>query len=446
MNPFTRSQSPPRSPTRSHPWPPIPPPASAPDRRRRDRRRRRARGQQRRLLAGHAPGLDVLLLEKSTFPREKVCGDGLTPARHPRAASTWASTSARRPAGCTTRACASSAAGQRLHLDWPELTSFPNYGLVRPRADLDALLANRPSRPARGCTSTPRSPSRSVDRTGRVAGVNATRRRQGGRVELPRAARAHLRRRHRQARARRSASPQRQAPARRRGAPLLPAARGPTTTTWSRGWSCGTAPCEQAEPAARLRLDLRHGRRHGQRRPRRAQLVAGFQKTDYRGAADAAGSTTRPRSGACARRTRSARPAAPALPMGFNRTPHYARGLLLVGDSRRLGQPVQRRGHPVRDGVRALRRRGRVQALARPDGAAARARAASATRTGCGASWGAYYRLGGIFVKLIGNPTVMQACTRHGLPHPALMHFVLKLLANLYRPARRRSVRPGDLR
>ena len=24
-------------------------------------------------------GLDVLLLEKTTFPREKVCGDGLTP-------------------------------------------------------------------------------------------------------------------------------------------------------------------------------------------------------------------------------------------------------------------------------------------------------------------------------------------------------------------------------
>ena len=28
----------------------------------------------------------------------------------------------------------------------------------------------------------------------------------------------------------------------------------------------------------------------------------------------------------------------------------------------------------------------------------------------------------------------MQACTRHGLPHPALMRFVLKLLANLYDP------------
>ena len=27
-------------------------------------------------------GLDVLLLEKSTFPRDKVCGDGLTPVSY----------------------------------------------------------------------------------------------------------------------------------------------------------------------------------------------------------------------------------------------------------------------------------------------------------------------------------------------------------------------------
>ena len=42
-------------------------------------------------------------------------------------------------------------------------------------------------------------------------------------------------------------------------------------------------------------------------------------------------------------------------------------------------------------------------------------------------------------MKLIGNPKVMQACTRHGLPHPALMRFVLKLLANLTDP------KDGDL-
>ena len=40
-----------------------------------------------------------------------------------------------------------------------------------------------------------------------------------------------------------------------------------------------------------------------------------------------------------------------ALPMGFNRTPHYHRGLLLVGDAGGHGEPVQRRGHRLRDGI-----------------------------------------------------------------------------------------------
>ncbi len=74
-----------------------------------------------------------------------------------------------------------------------------------------------------------------------------------------------------------------------------------------------------------------------------------------------------------------------------------------------------------------------VQALARPEGPA-RERALAGYPARMREEWGAYYRLGGVFVKLIGNPEVMQACTRHGLPHPALMRFVLKLLANLTDP------------
>ena len=50
------------------------------------------------------------------------------------------------------------------------------------------------------------------------------------------------------------------------------------------------------------------------------------------------------------------------------------------------------------------------------------------------ARFGGYYRLGGWFVKLIGNPHVMRVATKHGLPHPTLMRFVLKLLANLTDP------------
>ena len=37
-------------------------------------------------------------------------------------------------------------------------------------------------------------------------------------------------------------------------------------------------------------------------------------------------------------------------------------------------------------------------------------------------------------MKLIGNPEVMKLATRHGLPHPTLMRFTLKLLANLTDP------------
>ena len=37
-------------------------------------------------------------------------------------------------------------------------------------------------------------------------------------------------------------------------------------------------------------------------------------------------------------------------------------------------------------------------------------------------------------VKLIGDDRVMKLATRHGLPHPLLMRFVLKLMANLTDP------------
>ena len=47
------------------------------------------------------------------------------------------------------------------------------------------------------------------------------------------------------------------------------------------------------------------------------------------------------------------------------------------------------------------------------------------------ANLGGYYRLGTIFVKLIGDPRIMHLCTRYGLPRKTLMRFVLKLLANL---------------
>jgi hypothetical protein len=71
-----------------------------------------------------------------------------------------------------------------------------------------------------------------------------------------------------------------------------------------------------------------------------------------------------------------------------------------------------------------------VQALAAPD-ALRRERALLYYPAELKARYGGYYRLGGWFVKLIGRPEIMRFATKHGMPHPTLMRFVLKLLANL---------------
>ena len=123
-----------------------------------------------------------------------------------------------------------------------------------------------------------------------------------------------------------------------------------------------------------------------------------------------------------------------ALPMGFNRTPHYFHGPAARRRRRRHGEPVQRRGDRVRDGV------GRDPG---PDDRAGAGPGAAGRRpSGCCAgypralsdAYGGYYALGRVFVKAIGRPGLMRFATKHGMSRPALMRFVIKLLANLTDP------------
>ena len=103
-------------------------------------------------------GLDVLMLEKSTFPREKVCGDGLTP-RGVKALVAMGISVSEQDGWVRNKGLRVIGAGQRLELPWPELSSYPGYGLVRPRTDLDQMLGpavrgrhrdrTRPRRPHR---------------------------------------------------------------------------------------------------------------------------------------------------------------------------------------------------------------------------------------------------------------------------------------------------------
>src|SRR5262249_43694205 len=117
-------------------------------------------------------GLDVVLLEKATFPREKGSGGGLTP-RGTRALVDIGIDVSEDAGWLHNKGVRVIAAGVQLQLDWPELTSFPLHGTVCPRADLDTLLASRAVKAGADLREHTAATEPSIDRTGQVAGVPA---------------------------------------------------------------------------------------------------------------------------------------------------------------------------------------------------------------------------------------------------------------------------------
>ena len=88
-------------------------------------------------LARH--GLDVLMVDKAAFPREKVCGDGLTPR---------AVVSLRRLGIDVDDPRFERHEGLRIYsrrvkieLPWPDLEDFPPFGLLMTRSEFDEILA-----------------------------------------------------------------------------------------------------------------------------------------------------------------------------------------------------------------------------------------------------------------------------------------------------------------
>ncbi len=380
-------------------------------------------------------GLDVLLLEKTAFPREKVCGDGLTPRAvkeligmgidtSPEAG--WLHNQGLRIVG----------GGHHLQLPWPDLASFPPYGLVRTRYDFDEILARAAQKAGARLHERTNVTGPVLDRAGRITGVTARTTNEDG-------------------------------------------TRGPEQTL--------TAPLVLAADGNSSRLSLAMGLRRREDRPMgvavrtyytsprhdddwleswlelwtadesgKQSLLPGygwifgvgdgtvnvglgilntstaFQHVDYKdllkrwldqtpaewGFRDE--NMTQPVRGA-------------ALPMGFNRQPHYSRGMLLIGDAGGMVNPFNG------EGIAYAMESGRIaadvvaQALARetPD---ARERALTAYPATLKDVYGGYYTLGRVFVKLIGDPRVMQYATKYGLPRPTLMRFTLKMLANLTDP------------
>src|SRR5579875_1356210 len=380
-------------------------------------------------------GLDVAVLEKTSFPREKVCGDGLTP-RGTRALVEMGIDVSENAGWLHNKGLRVIGGGQRLHLDWPELTSFPSYGLVRPRADLDALLANQAVKAGARLYENTTITEPVLDRTGRVTGVTG---RQGP-DKKPVEFRAPL---VLTCEGVSGKLAQKVGVHRNDKRPLGVAVRRYYTSpkthddyleSWLELWD-GVPNESNLLPGYGWIFGMGDGTVNAGLGVLNSS--AGFQKTDYR-AMLARWLDNTPEQWGLREANATGPTRGAALPMGFNRTPHYLRGMLLVGASGGSVNPFNGEGIPYAMESGKFAAEAVVQALARPDGPS-RELALAGYPKRMREEWGAYYRLGALFVKLIGNPAVMRACTRHGLPHPGLMRLVLKLLANLTDP------RDGDV-
>ncbi|MBB2945038.1 geranylgeranyl reductase family protein [Actinoplanes lutulentus] len=378
-------------------------------------------------LARH--GVRVLLLEKTEFPREKVCGDGLTP-RAVRQLIRMGVDTSEKAGWLHNRGLRVIGGGVRMELDWPDLASFPNYGLVRTRLDFDDLLAQRAVEAGALLRTGVNVTGPVFDEDGYVIGVQA--KADGEPVEYR--------------------------------APLVIAADGvsgkfPLALGLAKrdDRPLGVAVRRYYRSAAKADdnyleswLELRSAQDPGRLLPGygwifglgdgRVNVGLGilnssdaFGKTNYRALlTDWLGST--PEDWGLREEANADGPTlGAALPMGFNRVPHYTRGVLLVGDSGGMVNPMNGEGIAYAMESGELAAEIAVQALARPAGPE-RERALRAYPAELSIRFGGYYRIGGIFVKLIGNPQIMRAATKYGMPHPTLMKFVLKLLANLTDP------------
>jgi len=376
-------------------------------------------------------GLDVLLLDKAAFPREKVCGDGLTP-RAVKALVAMGVPIEEQDGWIRNKGLRIIGGGVRIEVPWPDLTSYPGFGMVRTRLGFDEAVARNAQKAGAALLEGVNVSGPILDeRTGRITGVIARQAQPPGTGQEEGARRAYRARLVVAADGNSSRLSVAMGLRKRDDRPLGVAVRTYYTSprhqddyleSWldlwdgdrllpGYGWIFGVG-----DGTSNVGLGL-------------LNTNTSFQHTDYqallrrwlRGMPAQWGYTEE-------NRTQPVRGA--ALPMGFNRTPHYTRGLLLAGDAGGMVNPFNGEGIAYAMECGEIAARVITQALARPTKAGAE-RALQGYPRALSEAYGGYYTLGRLFVKGIGYPQVMRLATRHGLHHPMLMRFALKLLANL---------------
>jgi menaquinone-9 beta-reductase len=366
-------------------------------------------------LARH--GIDVTLVEKASFPREKVCGDGLTPrgvAQLERMGVDLEDPRFERNVGLRIYSRKTT-----LELPWPSLDDFPAFGLTMTRASLDELLARRAQK----------SGAALHERTEALAPTTARGWVTGARV------RDHARDEELEIRARfviaaDGAASRFAARAGVRRDPTKPlgiAARryyrierhpGPWLEVWMDLWD-GDA----LMPGYGWLFALSDGS---------VNLGAGllntfknFKEVSAQRVFDAFWRMLPP-DWNVGEQTQEGPVLSGPLPMGMSRTPSSVPGMLVVGDAAGMVNPFNGEGIAYAMESAELAAELIHESLVRD-----RPGIAHLYPSILRERYARYFRIGTNFVRAIGHPAVMRTLTDYGLPQAWLMRFALRVMGNL---------------
>jgi geranylgeranyl reductase family protein len=367
-------------------------------------------------LARH--GLDVLLVERSAFPREKVCGDGLTPrgvAQLERLGIDPGDPRFERHDGLRIRS-----RRVTLELRWPDLADWPGYGVVMTRAEFDELLARHAEKAGARLLERTEAYEPVLDHEGWVRGARLRGTEDGEETEV----------RARFVIAADGASSRfagRAGVVRDPTRPIGIAARryyrverhpGPWLEVWMDLWD-GSAILPGYGwlfPLPGGSINLGAGL---------LNTFTNFKGLSAQGVFDAFWRMLPPEWNVN-EETADGRVLSGPLPMGLSRTPPAMPGMLVVGDAAGLVNPFNGEGiaYAMESGELAAELVHDALLQDRPG-------IAHLYPTMLRERYGRYYRLGAGFVRAIGHPPVMRALTDYGLPQAWLMRFLLRLMGNL---------------
>ncbi|HEY5023517.1 MAG TPA: geranylgeranyl reductase family protein [Acidimicrobiales bacterium] len=382
-------------------------------------------------------GWDVVLVEKKHFPREKTCGDGLTP-RAVRQLSdmglSGALAGAHRFDGL--RACAY---GMSIEMPWPDHPAFPPVGYVITRHDLDQIVAERAAKAGATVWEGAEAIGPILDpaTAGHVGGAGTSA------EVLPSCAGANV--------LDRDAGRQREVRAR-----YTVVADGANSrfgralgTSRDRDYPLGMAlrgyfrSPRHDEPFIESHLDIRDASGavvpgYGWVFPMGdGRVNAGVGLLSVEGRWKGANTTQlmeafigwAPRSWGLSHKTLCGPPTGGKLPMGLSVRPRIGPNVLVIGDAAGSVNPFN--GEGIAYGYET----GRLAA-------ACVARALSGEgvhalvdyESQLQAAYGLYYRMAREFVRLISRPELMQICVRSGMHSRSVMEWLLRIMANLVRP------------